>query len=266
MELPPQSTSSTPGAAATAITPDPATAALLEKHAAWKSGTGERPTPQELGKLGSFAKWLRNPLGKNGVPPGPAQPGQPIRNAAAMGATTTAQTPGGGLAPIEVDPGLAQRTTAAVLNRADAFAVSYIEREAIAAGATGETLDRFRSAAGLSVADKKLLVEISPDVFQELGIDPRRCAIYTAIGVLGFHSWNLYGCVRELREMQKERATINVQATSTPAPAAVPAAAPKPALTPEAAGMPSPMAAPAGAKAPNNLPARGAGPIATLKN
>ncbi len=116
------------------------------------------------------------------------------------------------------------------------------------------------------MADKKLLVEISPDVFQELGIDPRRCAIYTAIGVLGFHSWNLYGCVRELREMQKERATINVQATSTPAPAAVPAAAPKPALTPEAAGMPSPMAAPAGAKAPNNLPARGAGPIATLKN
>src|SRR5690348_7213357 len=108
-------------AAAAAVAPDPETAALLEKHAAWKAGTGEKPTQQEFGKIGVFAKWLKNPFGKSSAeakPAGPTPgPGQP----APVAALASPEASPDSLAPVEVDDGLCRRTTAAVLSRADAW-------------------------------------------------------------------------------------------------------------------------------------------------
>jgi hypothetical protein len=150
------------------------------------------------------------------------------------------------LPPVEIDDGLCKRTTAAVIGRADAWAVTWIEREAKAAGATGDTLDRFRRAAGLPVADQKLLVEISPDVFRELGMDPRQFAVWTALGVLGFHGFNLYQCVSELREMRKDKPAELVR-PSAPASAVTPGtqSAPKSAVTPAKPGEKEKAPAPA---------------------
>lgn len=264
MDTTPQSNSGSPGAAAAAaLTTDPETQSLLQRHAA-----KEKLTAQEYGKIGAFAKAKQFIFGNPRPGAGPAQPGSTPGNPAGVGTSAPAQTPGDGLAPVAIDSGLAQRTTAAILNRADAFAVGYIERELQATAAVApipqDIADRLRNAAGLPVADKKLLVEISPDVFQELGIDPRRCALFTAGGVLLFHGWNLYQAIQELREHRREAAPA--PAAAAPAAAPAPQAAPTQAvLTPAVAGIPSPMAAPPGAVAPSNLPKRGAGPLASLQ-
>src|SRR4051812_22329575 len=103
-----------PAAAAAAVTDDPQTAALLQKHAAWKSGTGPQPTQQEFGKLGAFAKFLKNPFGVRGAAPGQPGAAPAARPAVALAPGATPETPGNGLAPVEIDSGLCQRTTAAL--------------------------------------------------------------------------------------------------------------------------------------------------------
>jgi hypothetical protein len=185
-------------AAASAVTDDPQTAELLARHA-----NKEKLTPAEYGKLGGWKRWLG--LSKVSPDAKPAGAGSQSGNPAALAAMAPGEAPADSLEPVEIDDGLCKRTTAAVLGRADAWAVGWIEREAKAAGAEGNTLDNFRRAAGLPVADQKLLVEISPDVFRELGMNPRQFAVWTALGVIGFHGFNLYQCVSDLREMRKNK-------------------------------------------------------------
>lgn len=36
-------------------------------------------------------------------------------------------------------------------------------------------------------------------------MDPRQFAVWTALGVIGFHGFNLYQCVSDLREMRKQQ-------------------------------------------------------------
>ena len=192
--------------AATIVADDPQTADLLRRHNA-----GEKLSASEYGKIGAFAskekrRWYQflSP-GKN--QPGPGSPGTVTEpgQSPSMASLAPYQTPGDGLAVPEIDPGLCRRTASALLERGDAFSIAWIEREAQAAGAHGPILDRFRDAAALAPSDKKLLVEISPDVCRELGIDPRQFAVYTAVGVLGLHAVNLWQCVGELREMRRQR-------------------------------------------------------------
>jgi hypothetical protein len=264
--LDPNRASDAAAAAAAAVTDDPETAQLLQRHAA-----KEKLTPQEYGKIGAFAKAKQFIFGKGSAAPGSAQPGPQTRNPAGVGPVPSGETQDSSLAPVTVDDGLAQRTTAALLRRADAFCVSYIDREAKAAGATGEIIDRIHTAAGLHRDDQKLLVELSPDVCRELGIDPSKYALFTALGVVGLHGLNLWQSIQELRELKQQArpAALPASPTSPSAPAptsAAPAAAPAPEapLTAAAAGL-SVFAAPPGAVAPANLPKRGVGPIANLQ-
>jgi hypothetical protein len=200
-------------AAASAVSPDAVTAKLLERHEA-----GDKLNPQEYGKIGAFAakrnklfSWL-NPAKERGVTGSP-QPGASPGNPTGLAPVAPGQASADSLAPVEIDDDLARRTFQALLEHGDEFFVRFIEREARAAGATGETLNRFRSSAALSSNDKKLLISLAPDICRDLGINPRRLALYTAIGVLGLHSVNLWQCTQELRELRKATAPA-------PAPAA----------------------------------------------
>jgi len=194
-------------AAAAAVAPDALTADLLAKHSA-----GEKLSPSEYGKLGAWKARLKAVFGgKSDAPGGPGNgkpaSGQPAR----MGAVGATEAPADGLAPVSVDPGLVERTTAAILNRCDAFTRRWIESEARKAGATGTTLDRFRSAAGLPPADRQLIVDLSPDIWTELGIDPRQFPLWIAGAVLIAHAGTLWLTVDELRGMQAERRVERVR-------------------------------------------------------
>lgn len=186
-------------AAAAAVAPDALTASLLEKHSA-----GEKLSPAEYGKLGAWKARLKAVFGGkpgNGSQPAPARPGEPAR----LGPLAAGEAPGDGLAPVPVDPGLVQRTCAAVLGRADAFTTRWVETEARRAGAEGAALDRFRRAASLPVADRQLIVDLSPDIAAELGLDPRQAPLWIAGAVLTAHGANLWLAVSELRELQAAR-------------------------------------------------------------
>jgi hypothetical protein len=108
-----------------------------------------------------------------------------------------------------VDPGVCQRTTAAILRRLDAIGVRYIERAAAKAGAAGPDLNRFRTAASLPRDDQTLIVDLSPDLLRELGLDPRSYPLITVCGVLGLHATNLWLCVQDLKDLQAQRLTQN---------------------------------------------------------
>jgi hypothetical protein len=198
-DAPPANSLDARTAAAASVTPDLETAELLRRHA-----SGEKLTPQQNGKLSWIGRkfpWLSS--GKGGSAAGPA-PG-PAGNAPALATAPTAQAPDAGLAPVEVDAVLARRTASAILNRGDAFAVSWLCGHAKAAGANDDTIAGLRSKASLPVDDKKLLVELAPDVCQELGIDPRKMALWTVGGVLVFHGWNIVMAAREFKEAAREK-------------------------------------------------------------
>jgi hypothetical protein len=231
----PTSSGPTPAAAAAAaVSPDPLTAQLLEKHAA-----GEKLSPGEYGKLSWVGRKFGGFFGKSGAAPGSPQP-RPPGNAASLAAVAPAQASAVSLAPVEIDDDLCRRVFSALLDHGDDFAVNFIERQAKLADATGESLDRFRAAARLSSNDKKLLINLAPDICRDLGIDPRRIAVYVAIGVLGFHGVNLWQCTAELKDLQKQKLALDKnpeRPAATPAPT-LPAAppgekAPTPALDPK---------------------------------
>lgn len=67
-----------------------------------------------------------------------------------------------------------------------------------------------------------MIVDLSPDVFAELGIDPRKSPLFSVGAILGLHALNLWQCVDELKELAKDRE---------------PRPAPKPSTTP---GVPGP--------------------------
>lgn len=203
-------------AAAAAVAPDALTADLLAKHSA-----GEKLSPAEYGKLGAWKARLKAVFGGksgNGAEPAPA-PTVATRDTARLVALPTGQATADGLAPVPIDPGLVERTTAAILNRCDAFTRRWIEGEARKAGAAGATLDRFRVAAGLPPADRQLIVDLSPDIWAELGIDPRQFPLWIAGAVLLAHAGTLWLTVDELRGMQAERRIERVREQDRRSPA-----------------------------------------------
>ena len=219
MDTPPTNSPGPGAAAAAAVAPDAITAEILRKHAA-----NEPLTPQESGKLGWWKKQLNRITGGPAEPAGAAPPpGKP----AGMAPVAPGEAPADSLAPVLFERALCERTASALLSRADAFTVQWIEREAKSAAAGLDPADRdkivnrFRTAAALPAPDKKLLIEISPEVFQELGWDPKKFALYTAIGVLGLHTVNIWQAVGELREMRREnhKKTVDVESEVKPAPA-----------------------------------------------
>lgn len=209
----PDSGQSYAAAAAESVTPDSETAALLQKHAAYKAGTGEKPTAQEFGKLGAFAKAKKKLFGIFGGADEqantPGATGQP----AVVASLEPGEAPVDGLEPVDIDEAVCRRIAGAILSRADSAAVGWIEREArgtveairLSREEGEKVLARFRRAAGLSASDQKLVVDLSPDVCRQLGIDPSNFALLVVAGVLGLHAVNLRQCVAELRDMRKER-------------------------------------------------------------
>src|SRR5579862_3867602 len=119
---PTQPNSPGPGAAAAAaVAPDPLTAEILRKHAA-----NEPLTPQESGKLG----WWKKQLNKfTGAAPQPNGPAAPTGNAPGVAAVAQNEAPADSLAPVPFERALCERTAAALLNRADAFTIQWLERE-----------------------------------------------------------------------------------------------------------------------------------------
>lgn len=185
-------------AKAGAVADNPGTADLLERHS-----RGERLTPREYGLLSAFSRKVGGLFRRDRADAEPAPAGN---GGQTVGVLAPAQAPDGGLAAPEIDDLLCKRTATAILERADAFTVATVERHARDAGAVGETVDRFRRAASLGSNDKKLIVELSPDVCRELGIDPRQFAVWTVVGVLGLHGLNIWQCVQELKGMKAAKA------------------------------------------------------------
>ena len=198
-----QSSGDIRAAAASAVSPDPGTAALLEKHAAWKQGQGPRPEPSEFGKLGAWIKKIT--FGKDGPVPGSSQPGASPGDAAALGAGSSGQASGDSLAAVEADPAFVERTTLAVLRRTDTIAARYVGNAARRAGATAEQVARFERAAGMREDDKKLIAELTPDAARAAGIDLRHYPITVLGGVVGLYVCDLYLIVQELKDMEAKR-------------------------------------------------------------
>jgi hypothetical protein len=232
METPTNSGPAPGPSAASAVAPDPKTAELLEKRAA-----GHKLTPGEYGTLGAFARWLKNGLGKGGAAAQPAGTASPAGKSPAVAAVAPGQAPADSLEPVEIDDGLCQRTAAALLTRADTAIVGKVDREARATCDALKLIDaerekiltRFRRSSGLSAGDQRLIVDLSPDVCRELGIDPRQFALWTVGGVLGLHAWNIWQAIDELKELRRERPTASEPARTPTDPSA-----PKPTLTPKA--------------------------------
>lgn len=209
------------GAPAHAVTPDETTAAILAKHTA-----GVQLTSSEGGKLGAWKKKLKSLLPGASVPPVAKSAVVPATGPLAVGGGGPAAAPADGLDVIPFDPLVAQRTAAAILRRADAITVRYLERAATEAGATGATLERFRAAGSLPPDDRALICDLAPDAMRELGLDPRSSPLFTISAVLGLHVTNLWLAIDELKKMR--------------APAPPPPPPPKPAVPATTTTPPAP--------------------------
>lgn len=181
-------------AAASAVAADPATAALLAKHAAFKEGMGPKPTQSEFGRLGAWIKKTFTPT------PGAVTPGN-----VPPAAVATAQASDDLLDTTPVDAGLVQRTTSAVLSRCESIARRYVGNAARKAGAAGETLARLDRAASIPKDDRALMVELSPDVAAALGMNPRHYPVAVFCGCMGLWATDLFLAVQELKAMEAER-------------------------------------------------------------
>ncbi len=185
-------------ASANALAPDPLTAELVAKHAA-----GEKLTQQQYGKVGAWKAKLRTLFsGKGNGDVGPAQSAPPPGHAAPVATVAPAETSGDGLVAVPIDAALARRTTAAVLARCDSIAIRYVGNAARQVGATGETLARLERAAALSKDDKTLMIEISPDVFAALGINPRHFPVAVFLGTFGAWATDLWLAVHEIKNLK----------------------------------------------------------------
>ena len=207
------------GAPAQAVTPDDQTAAILAKHSA-----GVQLTSSEGGKLGAWKKKLKSILPGASVPPVARPPVVPAAGPLAVDGGGQVAPPADGLDVVPFDPLVAQRTAAAILRRADAISVRYLERAATEAGATGATLERFRAAGSLPPDDRALICELAPDAMRELGLDPRSSPLVTISAVLGLHVTNLWLAIDELKKMR-------APAPPPPKPAATVPPTPTPGLS-----------------------------------
>lgn len=66
--------------------------------------------------------------------------------------------------------------------------------------------------------DRALIVDLTPDVFAELGIDARKSPLITVGAVLGLHVTNLWLAVDELKELAKQRETPAPAKPTSPTP------------------------------------------------
>jgi len=189
-------------AAAAAVAPDAVTAELLAKHAA-----GEKLTQPQYGKLGAWKSKLGSLFArKSNGDAGPAQPGPSAGHAAPLAPLASAEASDSGLAAVPIDAALARRCTAIVLARCDSVAVRYVGTAAVKAGITGETLVRLERGAALSKDDKALMVDISPDVFASLGLNPRNFPVALFLGTLGAWATDLWLVVEEIKALKKPAA------------------------------------------------------------
>lgn len=217
-----QNSSDVRTAASLAVTPDPVTAELLKRHSA-----NEKLTPQEYGKLGSFAKRVKGFfVGKDSAGNGSNQPGNEAGNTARLAPVSSQQTEGDRLVVPEADPGLVRRVTAAVLKSADKIARRWVEREARKAGADNSALARFDRAAALPEDNKELMIDVSPDVMASMGIDPKNYPATVFLGGLSMWGMNLWLCIDDLKAIQKERAEKEAkEKPAQPQPAVAPVSA-----------------------------------------
>jgi len=188
-------------AAAKAIAPDPVTADLLKKHSA-----GQTLSASEYGKLGAWKKFTSTLFRKGNGASRPAEPGPSPGNAAPVAAVESPEAADSGLAPVPIDAGLARRCTSIVLARCDNIAVRYVGTAARKAGVEGETLARLERGAALSKDDKAMMVDISPDVFVALGLNPRNFPIALFVGTLGAWASDLWLAVEEIKGLKKPAA------------------------------------------------------------
>lgn len=188
-------------AAAAAVAPDPVTADLLAKHSA-----GEKLSQAQYGKLGAFSARLKAFWnGKGDGSPGPAVPAPGAGDAPGLAPVAPAEAPDGGLAPVPIDAGLVQRTTNAILTRFESIARRYVGNAARDAGVTGEALGRLDRAATLPKDDRALMVELSPEVFASLGVNPKHYPVAVFFGVLGFWSTDLWLAVQDIKAMKAKK-------------------------------------------------------------
>jgi hypothetical protein len=186
-------------AAANAVSPDPVTAGLLAKHSA-----GEKLTPAEYGKLGAFKAKLSKWFGAGDAAAGPA--GKPAPgNAAPVASLAPGEAPDDGLAPEGIDAGLVQRTTRSVLARLEAIARSKVNAAAREAHAPSEMVARLDRAASIPPDDRRLMIDLSPDVAASLGLNPRNYPVAVFCGCLGLWGADLALAVNELKQIAADR-------------------------------------------------------------
>lgn len=183
-------------AAAATITPDPVTAEILRKHEA-----GAKLTPSEGGKLGAFKRKLKSVVGLGAAEPVRQNPFAASGGGAPVGGVASAQASAGGLAPVPVDGGVARRCASAIINRLSSTEKRFLTRKARAVGVDGNALADLTAKAGFDSDDTALISDLAPDVCAELGIDPRRSALFTVGTVLSIHGLSLLATVMELNEM-----------------------------------------------------------------
>ncbi len=201
-------------AASSALTPDPATAQLLEKFNA-----GEKLTQQEYGKVGAWASIKRRLEGvfahKGQSNGGPAKSGPATGNGAPVASLAPAQAPADTVDAEPVDASLVQRTTGAVLTRCESIARRIVSNAAREADAPAEMVARFDRAATLPKDDRALMIELSPDVAAAFGVNPRHYPIGIFLGTFGLWATDIWMAVQELKAM-KEKKTSEEQ-TKSPA-------------------------------------------------
>src|SRR5437867_5944601 len=78
----------------------------------------------------------------------------------------------------------------------------------VQAGATSEILARCDRAATLPKDDRALLVDLSPEVFASLGLNPRHYPVAVFAGVLGFWATDLWLAVQDLRAMKEKKPEV----------------------------------------------------------
>ena len=74
-----------------------------------------------------------------------------------------------------------------------------------AAGVEGDTLVRFDRAACLPADDRKLILELAPDVCRSLGLDPRHYPIVLVVGTVGLWTSDIWLAIQELKQIAADR-------------------------------------------------------------
>ena len=207
-------------AAASAVAPDPLTAAILAKHAA-----GTTLTPQECGKLGAYKRRASGaPVGRPRKDGSPAQPSHP---AAALGRPPVAGQPppegaGDSLPAPPADPLLISRTVGPVLDRVDKITQGYVRKTTLSIGGNEALASEYCQMAALPAESQALLKELAPVMADGYGVNARNVpTLAVVVTVLGW----LVGIgmvIFNLNRLAKDHAKIFEKAAAGPNPIAAP--------------------------------------------